>query len=391
MKQHRTAKWKIVMPVIVMLFVTALLAACTGGAPVESTAAPAAEATDAPAEEMANADQPEGYYVWDHEARTWSPAAPNPTGLDVELDDEWTPNMREASEAYQIGYANISSDIDFGVAVESGIKKAAEEAGIELFITDNKFPDSELPLTNADSNVVRQVDLVLNFNVLGDLGPAIMEKYEEAGIPSISIDVVHPTSLFFGADNCAAGTVGGEWMVEYAKANDWPEDQIVTVGAEEPAVGEEPNFRISCYEDAVNAAFPDAENFRIPGGAATETALENMSSWLTAHPDEQYVMTISINDQAATGMLAAVEAAGRDSDVAIMGIGGDAPGKSELAQEENSFKGSVGYFPERYGEFLIPMALDILEGQPIPAEVHIHSRQPVESPGCTCQRRLVCR
>ena len=54
-----------------------------------------------------------------------------------------------------------------------------------------------------------------------------------------------------------------------------------------------------------------------------------------------------------------------------MGVGGDAPGKAELAQEENAFKGSVGYFPERYGEFLIPMALDILEGEPIPAEVHM--------------------
>ena len=318
MRHQRTKSWKTWIPVVIMLVATVLMAACTGAAPLESTEAPAADAVEAPADEGDANEQSEGGYVWDHENRTWSPEAPNPTGLDVELDDEWTPNMRAASEEYLIGFANLSSDIDFGVEVESGIKKAAEEAGIELFVTDNKFPDSELPLTNADSNVVRQVDLVLNFNVLGDLGPAIMEKYEEAGIPSISIDVVHPTSLFFGADNCAAGTVGGEWMVAYAKANDWPEDRIVTVGAEEPAVGEEPNFRISCYEDAVNAAFPDAENFRIPGGAATETALENMSSWLTAHPDEQYVMTISINDQAATGILAAVEAAGREGDVFLL-------------------------------------------------------------------------
>jgi ribose transport system substrate-binding protein len=370
-RRRPTTIWKNLLLIITVLIIGALVAGCAGSPAPQSEElaeeAPAAEASEGEAME----EMPEGYYAWDHGSRTWSPAAPNPTGLEVELDDNWQPQMRQASEDYVIGFANLSSDIDFSVEVERGIKKAAEEAGIEVFVTDNKFPDSELPLTNADSNVTRQVDLVLNFNVLGDLGPAIMEKYEEAGIPSVSIDVVHPTSLFFGADNCAAGRIGGEWMVEYAKANNWPADQIMTVGAEEPAVGEEPNFRISCFEDVVTAAFPETETFRIPGGAETEKSLENMTSWLTAHPDAQHVMTISINDQAATGILAAVEAAGRENDVAIMGIGGDAPAKAELVKDENAFKGSVGYFPERYGEFLIPMALDILEGKPLPAEVHM--------------------
>lgn len=37
----------------------------------------------------------------------------------------------------------------------------------------------------------------------------------------------------------------------------------------------------------------------------------------------------------------------------------------------SSFVGSVGYFPERYGEHLIPLALDILNRKHVPPAVFI--------------------
>lgn len=35
------------------------------------------------------------------------------------------------------------------------------------------------------------------------------------------------------------------------------------------------------------------------------------------------------------------------------------------------FLGSVAFFLDRYGEFLIPLALDVLEGKPVPTIVRV--------------------
>jgi ribose transport system substrate-binding protein len=378
MNHHYKTSWKWVSLALAAVILLGALSACSKPTPEPAapaqpaaTTAPAAAAPTQPAEPTkapVAPTAPAGQYVWDDAANKWTGDAPMPKGTDP---SDWKPNPRKAAKPYVIGFTNLSSDIDFSVNVLKGIEKSAKEAGVELFVTDNKFPDSQLPLTNADAMVTRGADLVLNFNVLADLGPAIMEKYAAAGIPSVSIDVVHPTSLFFGADNCLAGKVGAEYLIEYAKQNNWPADKIVTVGGEDPAVGEVPNLRIKCFEDTVKAAFPNATAFRLPGGAETEKSLNNMAGWLTAHPDEKHVMTININDQGAAGFLAAVQAADRESDVAIMGVGADAPAQAELAKPENAWKGSVGYFPEKYGDYLIPLALDILEGKPVPPEVHM--------------------
>jgi len=39
---------------------------------------------------------------------------------------------------------------------------------------------------------------------------------------------------------------------------------------------------------------------------------------------------------------------------------------AELAEKSSRLVGSVGYFPERYGEGVIPLGLDLLAGRPVP-------------------------
>lgn len=77
----------------------------------------------------------------------------------------------------------------------------------------------------------------------------------------------------------------------------------------------------------------------------------------------------ALNDQSALGAYNAVEAAGRESDVYIGSHGCDAPAIENLKnKEENCWIGSVAYFPERYGEYLVPLMDDLLHGKEIPEE-----------------------
>src|SRR3989337_2208798 len=95
-----------------------------------------------------------------------------------------------------------------------------------------------------------------------------------------------------------------------------------------------------------------AENVaQILNGSFTDQAYEGMTTWLTGHPDAKFVLGCSINDQGATGLSGALEAAGWLGKSAIVGQGVDAPALAELhgrTEQESVFMGSVAYFPEKY-------------------------------------------
>src|SRR5215469_11882894 len=49
-------------------------------------------------------------------------------------------------------------------------------------------------------------------------------------------------------------------------------------------------------------------------------------------------------------------------------------GRAELRQSKTRFVGSVAYFPERYGENLIRVSLDILNQRPVPPAVFVEHK-----------------
>jgi ribose transport system substrate-binding protein len=81
------------------------------------------------------------------------------------------------------------------------------------------------------------------------------------------------------------------------------------------------------------------------------------------------IMGTAINDQATTGILRAVKQAGREDDVLVVGLGAD---ETETMVSEPAFPASVGSFPERYGNALIPIALAQLAGKEMPDSVLIN-------------------
>jgi len=78
------------------------------------------------------------------------------------------------------------------------------------------------------------------------------------------------------------------------------------------------------------------------------------------------IMGTAINDQATTGILRAVKQGGREADVIVVGLGAD---ELDTLTSEPNFVASVGSFPERYGNYLIPIALMQLAGKPVPPAV----------------------
>ena len=75
----------------------------------------------------------------------------------------------------------------------------------------------------------------------------------------------------------------------------------------------------------------------------------------------KHVLVAGINDASALGALRAFEESGRAADCLVAGQNGEPEARAELRRPGSRFMGTVALFPERYGEGLIRIALDLIQ------------------------------
>jgi ribose transport system substrate-binding protein len=83
------------------------------------------------------------------------------------------------------------------------------------------------------------------------------------------------------------------------------------------------------------------------------------------------VLVAAANDPSALGAARAYQEAGRAGTCAIVGQNGEPDARAELREPRSPLIASVGFFPERYGDGLIKLALDILAHRQTPPALFI--------------------
>jgi ribose transport system substrate-binding protein len=272
-------------------------------------------------------------------------------------------------EKYVLAFANLQRDIPFCAKVEEGIKANAEAAGLELVIADNRL-DGATALANAESFINRNVDYVIEFQTDANFGATIMQKMNDAGIKVTAIDIPMPGATFFGANNPRSGYMGGVYLGQaaIAKFGDKVKEGYFILG-DLPQSGAVPAMRTGGQLAGFLATvegFPDDHVIKIDTKNTLEESFTQTNNVLGRIPAGVPIMATAINDQATTGILRAVKQGGREADLIAVGMGAD---ETETLVNEPAFIGSVGYFPERYGNFLVPMALAELAGIDLPPTV----------------------
>ncbi|HLW93392.1 MAG TPA: sugar ABC transporter substrate-binding protein [Roseiarcus sp.] len=272
---------------------------------------------------------------------------------------------------YVFAFANLDRGITFCNKVESGIKADAGAAGIELDIADNHL-DGATALANAESFVNRNVDYVIEFQTDANFGATIMQKMDDAKIKVTAIDIPMGNATFFGVNNPRAGYMGGSYLAQAAIAK-WGADKVKQgyfIEGELPQSGAIPKMRTDAQIAGFLAAVPDfpADHvLKFDSKNTLEESFTQTNNLIGRIPTGVPIMGTAINDQATTGILRAVKQAGRD--VIVVGLGAD---ELDTLMNEPNFVASVGSFPERYGNYLIPLALSQLAGKPIPPAVLVH-------------------
>ena len=270
----------------------------------------------------------------------------------------WDASMAaEAMGDVTICFTPESEEFDFDLKVNPSMRNAAEAAGVELLVFNNAYPSTTQPLQNADACVTREPDLVVSFNVFAEITEAIMSKYNAENIPVIAVDVTHPGSVFWGADNCMTGRLAAQFAADWAVEHMWPEEEMVVLTGLDPAVGGAPACRNTAFTDFFKEnmpAIPDENYFDVDMRTAelgpNAGALAATTDWLTANPNAKYIVATSINDDRAFGIASAMAQADRGDptvDGVVVGKNADAIALDAIREGNSPLVGTVSFFPER--------------------------------------------
>jgi ribose transport system substrate-binding protein len=227
-----------------------------------------------------------------------------------------------------------------------------------------------MALRNADRFVREGVDLVMDFQLFADIVDSVAAKFSAAGIPLIAIDNPHPGAIYFGADNYRAGHIAGTHLGRWAATN-WHGlvDEVLLLGAS--VGGPVLEARLLGIADGITAALPHAGEIpqvRHDVKGQFDEALEVVRKHLR-RTCASHILAGTINDPAALGALLAFREFGAEDRCAIVGQGAVAEARHEMRRSDTRLVGSVAYFPETYGERLMRLAREMLNGAPVPSAI----------------------
>jgi ribose transport system substrate-binding protein len=275
------------------------------------------------------------------------------------------------SKRYRIGYASQSSVVPFTSVVTDGLVEAAYGANVELFVLNNSY-SATTALRNADRFVSEGVHLVIESQIAMKVASEISSKFSAAGIPFIAIDIPHPGSTYFGADNYKAGRIAGTHLAQWVSRH-WRGgvDQIVLAGVD--ASGPSLDARLTGFYDGILKLLPQCRHapvFHYDTKAHFEKTLEVFRKHIRLHAARKVVVG-AVNDPSALGALQAFREIGGEEACAIAGQGAVLEAREEMRRRNTRLICSVAYFPETYGSQLIRLALDILNGRQVPPAVFV--------------------
>jgi ribose transport system substrate-binding protein len=267
---------------------------------------------------------------------------------------------------YRIGYASQSEEFSFSRLVAESIQTSAYDARVDLTILNNRY-SAAAAVRNAELFVHQQLDLVIEFQTSYERATTVSSRLLDASIPMIAIEIPHPGANYFGANNQRAGAIAGKALVRACQEHWGGEfDQLVLL--ELPTAGPLVHSRLTSLVSEVRSSFPglSAEQTRfVNTNGRFDESLEAIRKYLRRGAKRR-IMLGAINDPSCLGALRAFEEAGRSADCLAVSHNGNLEARLEMRRPGSRLIGSIAYFPERYGEAVIRLALDKLRGKAIP-------------------------
>ena len=280
--------------------------------------------------------------------------------------------IRPATQRWKIGHADGLAGIPFTDSVTDSIYEVADQMGVDIVFCDNAY-DQEKTVECANLIVAQEADGVIFANWIAGTEELIAGIYIDAGLPCITWDGPHPGCRNFGPDNFHAAREAGRYLASFALEQGWDpaETELVVIWTQGVQVmGERRDGSIA----GVLESFPiPEENIHVDiPHQALDDVFPLVTDWTTANPDAKNVLCFGHSDQPGVDCALALEQAGFLGRAAAASLGASDEALVDLRErtdEESVFKATISYFPERYGRYLVPAVVDMLEGRIVPDRV----------------------
>ena len=281
---------------------------------------------------------------------------------------------------YRIAFACVSEDPGvklegFGFScseVRRSFELAARGLPVELTFYDNRG-ERGIAVSNIDDAIRNGAELFIEYDPDPGVNAEAGARLKAAGIPALAINYPVPGAPLYGADNAAAGSIAARALAQFAAAN-WRGAGTVAVIVGGASAADSTEARASGVSAGLRRAMPGVTITRLEGGSV-ERLEKSLNAFLTAQRGRK-ILVAALDDRSALSAKEVIETAGRVDDCVIVSQGldrsmhGGMHEKREISPDNRAsiVLGAVAFYLDRYGYDVLPLALRILRGEPVPAK-----------------------
>lgn len=283
------------------------------------------------------------------------------------------PLTPEVASRGTIGASLLTLDNPFFKVIGDNITAEGKKYGYDTIIV------------SADKDVAKQANQVKDFIVKKVaaivLSPAeskaivtVIQEANAAGIPVFTVDIpCHEPGVKIvtqiATDNFGGGKEAGEAMIE-ALGEAGGKVAVLHFKQAESCILRVNGFREVIDAHNATAAAKVEIVTELESGGAKDVGYKAAEDALQAHPDLRGIF--AINDPAALGARAALEKAGRQDQVMIVGFDGQPEGKQAI--KEGKIYADPIQFPDRMGVEIVQALIKHSKGEVLPAQTLIPTK-----------------
>jgi ribose transport system substrate-binding protein len=281
---------------------------------------------------------------------------------------------------FTIAFANLTDDpgariegLGFtGQDVRSSFVLGARGLPIDPVLYDNARERAKA-VANAEDAVQRKVDLYIQYCDDQAANEEVARRLTAARIPVLAVNFPVGSAPLYAADNREAGRLAGDALGKFALTT-WRGRLLAAaiLGAtKDPS--KTVQARIAGITEGLRQQLPDVVPVQLDSGGNFLDAQAQLRRFL-AKESGTMALVATLDDTTALAAKLAAETAGRVPDTVIVSQGCDPSVHGGVSSNKvidpnnrNSIVlGSVAYFLDRYGSEILPLALKMLRGEPVP-------------------------
>ncbi len=271
-----------------------------------------------------------------------------------------------SSGAKTIGVSIQNREAQFYQDMERGMKDQAAKYGYTVVVVDAARDNAKQQSQVEDFISQKVAAIVLTPYDSQAIGSAIVEA-NKAGIPVFTADIANASKegkvvSHIASDNVQGGAQAGRLMC--AALSGHPGTIAII---DEPAVTSVQD-RVKGFRAAITANCPGVTIVAdVDGGGERAKASSTMEDILQSHKDIKGVF--GINDDSALGAAKAVQAAGKQGKIVVIGY--DAAPEARTAIAQGAMYGDAIQHPDQIGSKTIDAIHDFFGGKTPPAKIAV--------------------